>query len=328
MKIKWQQFLLMLFLLGVSIPSVAQKCRYAHEDEYYMAGRVPEENGRVVFSQTIQLPEKSKQEVYQDVLDWMTQRLEKNGNAKSRIVFTNPEEGVIVGTAEEWLVFHSMAMSLDRARMSYQISAFCEENTCVMRMEKIRYVYEQKHHYTAEKMITDAVALNKTQEKMYRGYAKWRNKTVDFAETLFTDAQNLMNANLLSETQNKQQVAEEVAKPMETVADLKDLPLTVFNPTEGTLVVCVGTEPFNMTTMTVDKGGSISRKEEQDWVTLRFAENQVFEVLKKSEAFQVKYYPNGAKEPSVLLECLNKGTLPNLDEHSFEGVVLKSHYRK
>ena len=328
MEMKWKQLLLMVLLAAVTLPASAQKCRYAHEDDYYMAGRVPEEDGKVVFSQQILLPGKNKQQVYRDMLQWMTGRLAKNENEKSRVVYTDSVKGIVVGTAEEWLKFHSLAMSLDRAWMSYQIAAFCYDEKCTMRIEKIRYDYEKNTHYTAEQMVSDAVALNKTKEKMYRSYAKWRNKTVDFADATFADAQNTMNDLLLAETQSKMQnrpAAQPVAEePLQVVDDVAQLPVSAFDPAQGTLVVCVGTEPFNMTTMTVDKGGVVEQVEEKDIVRLHFADHQNFDVLKQTQSFQVKFYPKGASEPSVVLECAAAQEAAS-DAHSFAGVVLKSN---
>ena len=54
----------------------------------------------------------------------MEARLKKNANT-SRVVYTNPEEGQIVGTGDEWIVFSSSALSLDRTKILYQLSVVC-----------------------------------------------------------------------------------------------------------------------------------------------------------------------------------------------------------
>ena len=57
-----------------------------------------------------------------------------------------------------------------------------------MEVEKIRYTYREKEKYAAEEWITDKYALNKAKTKMVRGLAKWRRKTVNFADNLFEEA--------------------------------------------------------------------------------------------------------------------------------------------
>lgn len=94
------------------------------------------------------------------------------------------DQGVIAATGEEWLVFSSTALSLDRTWLTYQITVNCQPQKCTMEIEKIRYTYREKEKYTAEEWITDKFALNKTKTKLVRGLAKWRRKTVDFADNL------------------------------------------------------------------------------------------------------------------------------------------------
>lgn len=101
---------------------------------------------------------------------------EENANT-SRVVYTNPEEGQIVGTGDEWIVFSSSALSLDRTKILYQLSVVCAPEKCTMEVEKIRFNYrEGKEKYTAEEWIVDKYALNKAKTKLVRGLAKWRRK--------------------------------------------------------------------------------------------------------------------------------------------------------
>ena len=54
-------------------------------------------------------------------------------------------------------------------------------------MKKIRFTYRETEKYKAEEWITDKYALNKAKTKLVRGLAKWRRKTVDFADDIFMD---------------------------------------------------------------------------------------------------------------------------------------------
>ncbi len=154
------------------------------DDSKYLAGAVPERDGKVVFSKEFSIPGMSQDEVYERIFHWMEMRLKSNGN-NSRIVFTDKDNGQIVGTGEEWIVFSSTALSLDRTQVNYQLTVKCQPEKSVLEISKIRFSYrEGKEKYTAEEWITDKYALNKTKTKLVRGLAKWRRKTVDFTDGL------------------------------------------------------------------------------------------------------------------------------------------------
>lgn len=190
---KMTQILFVLFCLCLPVVLQAQK----RDDSKYLAGAVPEEDGKVVFSKEFSIPGMSQDEIFERMKKWMELRLKKNQNETSRVVYTNKEKGQIVGMGEEWIVFASSALSLDRTRITYQLSAFCQLEQCEFRIEKIRYTYREgrdQEKYVAEEWITDQYALNKSQTKLVLGLAKWRRKTVDFADALCTEVTEALSA--------------------------------------------------------------------------------------------------------------------------------------
>ena len=54
-------------------------------------------------------------------------------------------------------------------------------------MKKSVLLIGETEKYKAEEWITDKYALNKAKTKLVRGLAKWRRKTVDFADDIFMD---------------------------------------------------------------------------------------------------------------------------------------------
>ena len=190
---KLTQLLFVVFCLCLPTLLQAQK----QDDSKYLAGAVPEENGKVVFSKDFSIPGMSQDEIYERMKKWMELRLKKNQNEESRVVYTNQEKGQVIGMGEEWIVFTSTALSLDRTRISYQLSAFCQPEKCEFRIEKIRYTYREgrdQEKYTAEEWITDEYALNKKKTKLVMGLAKWRRKTVDFADNLCVEVAQALSA--------------------------------------------------------------------------------------------------------------------------------------
>jgi flavin reductase (DIM6/NTAB) family NADH-FMN oxidoreductase RutF len=160
---------------------------FAQEEEHkYLTGAVPEVEGKIVFTKVFDLTGADRNAIYDRACEWLNRRMEANGN-NSRISYTDREEGQLVARGEEYLVFGSSAFSLDRAMMHYHLVVLCEPDKCEMRVERIRYSYEDTR-YTAEEQISDEVALNRKKTAVYRGNKKFRVKTVDYVEALFENA--------------------------------------------------------------------------------------------------------------------------------------------
>ena len=181
---KLTQIFLVLFMICLPVTLWADNDK-DDDDSRYLAGAVPEVDGRVVFSREFSIPGMSQDEIYERMLKWLDGRMAQNKN-NSRVVYK--EKGVIAAAGEEWLVFSSTALSLDRTWLTYQVTVNCQPQKCTMEVEKIRYTYREKEKYAAEEWITDKYALNKAKTKMVRGLAKWRRKTVNFADNLFEEA--------------------------------------------------------------------------------------------------------------------------------------------
>lgn len=178
-------FLTLLFALPMT--TKAETVKDKKDDTRYLAGAVPEVDGKVVFSKEFQITGMSQSQIYDTVMKWMEERLKENKNIDSRIVFTDKAKGTVAGVGEEWMVFKSSALSLDRTLINYQITVTCKPENCLVELEKIRFTYRDTEKYKAEEWITDKYALNKTKTKLVRGLAKWRRKTVDFADDIFMD---------------------------------------------------------------------------------------------------------------------------------------------
>lgn len=158
----------------------------ADEDDKYLAGAVPEVDGKVVFTKEFDLPGVDRHSIYEHVYNWLDARMKANANG-SRITYSDKEKGQIVATGEEYLVFSNSALSLDRSLMNYNLVVLCKPEKCEMQLERIRYGYED-NKYTAEEQIADRVALNKKQTAIFRGYKKFRIKTIDYVDDLFEAA--------------------------------------------------------------------------------------------------------------------------------------------
>ena len=175
----------LLFLL-LFIPSLL----IAQEDQKYLAGAVPEDGGKVIFTKEISMPSLSKGQIYNVMYTWAEKFFSEEGR---RLVYSDKDKGDIAAVGEEYLVFQSTALSLDRTLMDYRVTIECEDNSANIKLAGIRYEYNVSYQrepekYTAEEWITDKYALNKKKDKLNRGNGKFRRKTIDFADEMFRSA--------------------------------------------------------------------------------------------------------------------------------------------
>ena len=359
-------FIIIMLLMGAPLMLQAQE---EEDDSRYLEGAVPEEQGKVVFSRDFSIPGMSKDEIMQRTEAWMDALMKQNKN-NSRIVFTDAEAGNIVGNADHYLIFSRSALALDRTRMLFLLTATAKPESLKLKISRIHYLYyegKKEENYLAEEMITDEYALNKARTKLSRGYAKWRRKTVDYVDSVFISAVNMLKAteadarNEQEVRNNNRQTAIVIANNQTAAAPAAQLPAAQPQPTEqakpavvetklaeakpaeakpaetkpaaaavpaaapvpdgyteadaealstdlivagsGRLVVAVGTDIYNMTTLTANAGGSLGKQNDKTVIYTIFGADQDAAALKKAETYSVRFYPNGAERPSIILEC-------------------------
>ena len=97
------QLFFVLFFLCLPVSVMAQKDKNYHSK--YLAGAVPEVDGKVVFSKEFNIPGMSQDEIFDRMMKWMETRLKENKNQGSRVAYSDKEKGIIAGVGEEWIVF-------------------------------------------------------------------------------------------------------------------------------------------------------------------------------------------------------------------------------
>lgn len=169
----------------------------ANPDLKYLEGAVPVVDGRVEFSTVIEAPGKSKDDIYKIVLKYLTKMTtEANQTEYSQIVIADSIKGEICGSYQEWLVFKSSALSLDRTRFYYNLVAECSDAKAEVKMIRIHYLYEEERDpqkYKAEEWITDEYALRKDKQRLSRISGKFRRKTIDRKDFIFNKLNTLLN---------------------------------------------------------------------------------------------------------------------------------------
>lgn len=183
-----KKILLALFAL-LSITAEAK----SNVDSKYLAGAVPEENGMVVFRKSFRVPGKGQDEVLARMRDFIATDLVGKAieGLRTRVISDGQADGQIVARVEEWLVFKSKPLYLDRTRFRYQVSAKVTGDKVDMEISQISYYYGEQtdgtkgESYKAEEWITDQAALTKSGTKLYPRSGKFRIKTIDRANEIF-----------------------------------------------------------------------------------------------------------------------------------------------
>lgn len=165
---------------------------WAQDQEKYLQGAVPEVNGKVTFIQITEAPMLSREQIFNTVLNWAEKHFTAQEELNSRVLYSNAEKGELACLGEEYLVFTDKALSLDRAKISYQMLFSIGDGTCEAKITSIRYLYEEAIS-TAESVITDRHALYKNKNKLIRQPGKFRTHTIDLVEKLFSGLQATIN---------------------------------------------------------------------------------------------------------------------------------------
>ncbi|MBO5187586.1 MAG: DUF4468 domain-containing protein [Prevotella sp.] len=175
--------------------SVTGNANY-NPDQKYLVGAVPVVDGKVLFETTIDAKGKSAKQIYDIALKYMTEMTkEDNQFEQSRIVYNDSVNYEIGGYYQEWLVFKSTALVLDRTRMTYNLFVKCDDGKANIKMTRIHYLYDEERNpqnYSAEEWITDEYGLKKSKDKLSRVTGRFRRKTIDRKDYLFEKFNSLL----------------------------------------------------------------------------------------------------------------------------------------
>lgn len=164
------------------------------EDPKYLAGAVPVQDGKVVFTLDRDVKGKTASQIYDivySVLDSMAHTSNQIPE-KSGITTFNKTEHQIIAHYKEWLVFRKSPLNLDQTQFDYTLVVQCTDNHLHVDMVRLSYNYEEGREgggmkFSAEEWITDKDAINKKGDGLVKrsGIAKFRRKTIDRKDNIF-----------------------------------------------------------------------------------------------------------------------------------------------
>lgn len=161
-------------------------------DPKYLADALTfDENGKIVFTLNTDANGKSAAQIYDLVYNYMNELTQGENNIASKVALVNKGENVIANTMDEWLVFSSSFISLDRTEIKYTLIATIKDNCLQVTLGRINYNYEPDRPTgfkdTAENIIIDKVALNKKKTALTKIFGKFRRCTIDRKDQIFKE---------------------------------------------------------------------------------------------------------------------------------------------
>lgn len=309
-----------LFLLLLCLPLVAQ----AQTDPKYLAGAITMDDGKVSFKNEIQAPSLTQEQMYETMLDWANERFHPEGKFNARVLYTDKEKGSIAVAGEEYIVFTSSALSLDRTRIYYQLFINCAAGKVDVEMTRIRYWYDEARDggekYSAEEWITDDMALNKSKTKLAPICGKFRKGTINLKDELFTSIQNTLGNKVLGGTQTAsttpgitvtQPTPAASVAPAEPVAPTSASGIEEQIKAATRITITAGNdEQFEIGKECWGGFGQLFSKKVA-FCLLDTQKTMGNMLMAESQTYKISFYQAGQSEPSVVISC-KKLTQQNL----------------
>ena len=174
----------------ITAPVIEEK---SETDNRYMAGAVPEVDGKVVLTRTVDVPAGlTLQEVMIRVDAWLI-RCTKDERMHYNQRLPKRADNELQHSYSMELTFSKSFLAHDFAEMAYVLAVRYDGGQIIMEMSHINYKYNENNKlnkYTAEEMIIDKYALNKKKTKLIYGFKKFRMKTIDLLDELQISLQN------------------------------------------------------------------------------------------------------------------------------------------
>ena len=299
----------------------------------YLEGAITFKDNKITFEDEIKVPSMSKDELYTTMLQWAEKRFVPDKKLNSRVVYTNKENGEIVASAEEYLVFSSTALSLDRTRIYYHFYIQTDNGVCKLNMSRIRYWYDENRdggeRYTAEEWITDDMALNKKKTKLAPICGKFRRETIDLKDELFASVKDNLGQKVLGTTTTENTATATTTKKTGTVA-VSELPANLSEiAAAGKLTIKAGDKETELAASAWGGFGKLFNKDVA-YIFVDKKQSDVIKAMEESSAYTVSFYKDKSADAEIIIECkktmAQKLSVENELKSSKQDIVTNKEY--
>lgn len=297
--------------------TVAKNNKKDNSNPKYLAGAITLTDGKITFTDEINTPSMNKSELYDALLKWANGKFNPGNSINSRVAYTNEEKGEIVASGEEYLVFSSSALSLDRTRIYYYFLIETEDGKCKLNMSRIRYWYDENRDggekYSAEEWITDDLALNKKKTKLAPICGKFRRETIDLKDNLFKSVRDYLGQKVLDNTATNTSVAPVTTENNNTTSNTTDgvlktvtisqLPANINEiVSKGRITVTSGEEEIDVNAESWGGFGKLFNKD-VSYTLIDKSRMAVSLIMEHSENYKISIYNEGQTEPYIIIDC-------------------------
>lgn len=289
--------IILLLLICFSLPTFAQT------SDQYLKGAVPVIDGKVTFSKEMNVSSLNQEQIYNTLLKWAESKFKPNDKLNPRIIYTNILDGTIAISGEEYMVFASNPLSLDRTRIYYQIRIDCKPENCKATITRIHYWYNEGRDggekFNAEEWITDKISLNKAGTKLYANSGKFRTKTIDLKNDLFKEMQSALNDVIASLG-----IQQSVPFPAPTTQAKQETPKmeTEVVQTERISITAGNDEQFDISKDSWGGFGELFGKEVA-FCLLDKQKTMTNMLMSQSEEYHISFYPANSNQPTKVIKC-------------------------
>ena len=292
----------------------------AQSEGQYLEGAVPVVDGKVIFTTEMSIESMSKEQIYTTLLDWSNQRFQPDEKFNDRVLLHDKEKGIIVVNGEEYIVFSTSALALDRTRIYYHLYITCEDGKCKLDMARIRYWYDENRDggekYVAEEWITDKMALNKAKTKLAPVSGKFRKKTIDIKDNLFQEIRTTLGNQMVdigleaatTTPQAETNQPAQVIQPMQVVQPAQPVQITA-NDTESLIAQAVrmtitagNDEQFEISKECWGGFGELFGKKVA-FCLIDTQKTMGNMLMTQSDSYKISFYSANHNQPSVVVSC-------------------------
>lgn len=289
--------IILLLLICFSLPTFAQT------PDQYLKGAVPIIDGKVTFSKEMNVSSLNQEQIYNTLQKWAESKFKPNEKLNPRILYTNILEGTIAISGEEYMVFASTPLSLDRSRIYYQIRIDCKPENCKAIITRIHYWYNEGRDggekFCAEEWITDKISLNKAGTKLYAKSGKFRIKTIDLKNDLFKEMQSALNDAISS---SGIQQPEHLPVPTTQAEQESPKMKTEVTQAERISITAGNDEQFDISKDSWGGFGELFGKEVA-FCLLDKQKTMINMLMSQSEEYQISFFSANSSQPTKVIKC-------------------------
>ena len=298
----------LLLLILACLPFFATAKDNKKEDNSnpkYLEGAITMKDNKIVFEDAINVPSMTKQELYSTILQWAEKRFVPDGKLTSRVVYKDEEKGEIVASAEEYIVFSSSALSLDRTRIYYHFYIKTDNGKCNLSMNRIRYWYDENRdggeRYTAEEWITDDMALNRKKTKLAPICGKFRRETINLKDELFGSVRDCLGQKVLDNPSSNNIAEQKDGKTGKVkVSELPDNLTQIAS--SGKLTIKANGKEIQLDANSWGGFGKLFNKDVA-YILIDKKQSETCNSMESSSAYTVSFYKSQSSKAEVTIEC-------------------------